>query len=211
MNSATPRSNRLWQWLPIAPIPLLLAMIAGLWVADLRTVYESRVLMIIVTSLFVCLFIDFCWRNRDKAAAYEREAALQESQEKLEFALRAAAMGAWRLDLRYQKRHYEAQTCRCLGIDPERFGGTTGEFFAAVHPDDLESVKSALDRSVATGEPTEVEYRAIWPDGSVRHIASRGQLTHDAAGQPLSIDGVLWDITERKHSEDRLRRSEEQH
>ncbi len=39
-------------WLPI---PLLLVLIAGLWVADLRTVYESRTLMVLLNLFFTWL------------------------------------------------------------------------------------------------------------------------------------------------------------
>ena len=39
-------------WLPI---PLLLALIAGLWVADLRTVYESRTVMVLLNLFFTWL------------------------------------------------------------------------------------------------------------------------------------------------------------
>ena len=44
--------TRLLAWLPI---PLLLALIAGLWVADLRTVYESRTLMVLLNVFFTWL------------------------------------------------------------------------------------------------------------------------------------------------------------
>ena len=47
--AAWPRSIA---WLPI---PLLLAVIAGLWVADLRTVYESRTLMVLLNVFFTWL------------------------------------------------------------------------------------------------------------------------------------------------------------
>ena len=43
---------RLLAWLPI---PLLLALIAGLWVADLRTVYESRTVMVLLNLFFTWL------------------------------------------------------------------------------------------------------------------------------------------------------------
>jgi hypothetical protein len=35
-----------------APIPLLLAVIAALWVADLRTGYESRILLLLLNMNF---------------------------------------------------------------------------------------------------------------------------------------------------------------
>ena len=44
--------RRLFAWLPI---PLLLALIVGLWVADLRTAYESRTLMVLLNVFFTWL------------------------------------------------------------------------------------------------------------------------------------------------------------
>ena len=48
----SPDWPRLLAWLPI---PLLLAVIAGLWVADLRTAYESRTLMVLLNVFFTWL------------------------------------------------------------------------------------------------------------------------------------------------------------
>ncbi|HXX58800.1 MAG TPA: GAF domain-containing protein [Thermodesulfovibrionales bacterium] len=133
------------------------------------------------------------------------EEALRVSEEKLSLALRAADMGIWRMDLSEQKRYFDDQTCRCLGIDPAYFRGTTEEFYAAVHPDDREGITAALNRTIRSGTPYEVEYRAVWPDGRIRHIAARGRLARDTAGQPRWIDGLAWDITERRKAEEEIR------
>jgi PAS domain S-box-containing protein len=133
------------------------------------------------------------------------EAALHESREKLRLALRSASMGVWRLDLRSQERHFDEQVCRCLGIDPAHFAGTEEEFFAAVHPEDCDALRNALARTIASGAAYEAEYRAIWPDGSLHYIAARGQLARDAAGQPQWIDGLVWDVTDRKQTEQALK------
>jgi len=138
----------------------------------------------------------------------QAEEALRESEEKLSLALSAAGMGVWQLDLLGQERHFDGQVCRCLGIDPARFGGTAEEFYAAVHPDDRNGITASLDRTIRDGEPYEAEYRAVWPDGSIRHVAARGQLARDAAGQSLRVYGLLWDITGRKQAEEALRRYE---
>ncbi|MGV1006739.1 MAG: hypothetical protein ACOYEV_18670, partial [Candidatus Nanopelagicales bacterium] len=37
------------------PIPVLLVVIVGLWIADLRTVYESRMLMVVLNLFFTFL------------------------------------------------------------------------------------------------------------------------------------------------------------
>ncbi|MDB6155829.1 MAG: domain S-box, partial [Chthoniobacteraceae bacterium] len=46
-----------------------------------------------------------------------------------------------------------------------------------------------------------VEYRIVWPDGSMRWIAARGRATFDAHGRPLRSIGTAHDITERKRIE----------
>ena len=138
---------------------------------------------------------------RDITEQKRAEAALRESREKLTLALRSACMGVWRLDLRDQQRHFDDQVCRCLGIDPARFAETEEEFFAAVHPDDRQELRDAMTQTLASGAPYEVEYRTVWPDGSLHFIAARGQVSRDAAGRPQWIDGLVWDITERKQAE----------
>ena len=152
--------------------------------------------------------VRFTCTVQDITERKQAEQALHESEEKLSLALQSADMGVWRLDLSERKRHFDDQVCRCLGIDPARFNGTAEEFFAAVHPDDQDDAKAALDRTIKSGVPYVAEYRAVWPDGRIRHIAARGRLTRDAAGQPQWVDGLAWDITERKQIEDALRESE---
>lgn len=138
--------------------------------------------------------------TRRKAA----EESLLEGKSKLELALQSADMGAWELDLNKQKRHFDEQVCHCLGIDRSRFEGTAEEFYAAVHPDDRQTIKTALETSIATGIPYEGEYRVIWPDGSAHHIATRGRLLKNSKGMPQRISGVIWDVTERKQAEEVL-------
>ena len=45
------------------------------------------------------------------------------------------------------KRIFDNQACFLMGIDSATFGGTAEEFFSVVHPDDLEKVKGALEKS----------------------------------------------------------------
>ncbi len=47
----------------------------------------------------------------------------------------------------------------------------------------------------------------VWPDDSVRHLAARGKVYRDQAGQPQRLTGVNWDVTERRQAEENLRAS----
>ena len=55
-----------------------------------------------------------------------------------------------------------------------------------------------------SGQPTEAEWRVVWPDGSVHWIAGRGQVLKNESGEPSRMIGVNIDVTERKQAEEAL-------
>ena len=130
--------------------------------------------------------------------------ALRKSEARLDLALRSAEMGVWNWDIITGKRYFDDQTCRLLGIDPATFSGAAEEFFSIIHPEDLEMVKEALNRTLEQDVLYEPVYRVVWPDGSIRFITARGTLEKNAAGRPVRINGLVWDTTDRKRAEDAL-------
>ncbi len=126
------------------------------------------------------------------------EEALRESESQLNLALRSAGMGTWHWDIVGDRRYFDGQVCRLLGIDAAAFTGTANEFFGAVHLDDREKLREAMNRTVEQDVQYEPEYRVVWPDGSIHHIAARGSLVRDPEDRPVRIDGVIWDITGSK-------------
>ncbi len=149
--------------------------------------------------------ISFALDAFDRESQRKRsEKALIESQERLDLALRSARMGVWSFDFVANKRHFDDQTCHLLGIDPAAFTGSAEEFFQAVHPDDRETVKFLLARTIEQNVPYEPEYRAIWFDGSIHHLTVRGKLVRDDQDRPLRINGVVFEITEWKEAQDKI-------
>ncbi len=144
---------------------------------------------------------------RDRTEERRAQQALKESKASLDLALQSASMGVWHWDLKEDKRYFDDQACRLLGIEPAAFTGTPDEFFDVVHPDDREMLKTALSRTIERDVPYEPAYRAVWPDGSVHYIAARGRIVRDDADRPERINGIIWDITEHKIMEELLRRS----
>jgi PAS domain S-box-containing protein len=139
------------------------------------------------------------------AGRKQAEEELRENQSKLDLAPRSAEMGVWHLDVAENKHVFDDQVCRLLGIEASKFSGAAEEFFDAVHPDDREKLRTALVRTVEHGAPYETEYRAVWPNGSIHHITARGRLLCDDKGRPFRVNGLIWDMTERKRAEERLR------
>jgi len=149
--------------------------------------------------------------TEDIPAQKRAETEVIENKEQLDLALRSAGMGVWNWDIVNDKRFFDQQVCTILGIDISTFRGTADEFFKIVHPDDIEIIKQHHLNTLNNDALYNPEYRVILPDKSVRHIASRGKLIRDTTGNPLKINGILWDITNRKKAEQALADNEEKY
>jgi PAS domain S-box-containing protein len=79
-----------------------------------------------------------------------------------------------------------------------------------IDPQDLARVKQVVLECVAQRQPYVLEYRIVRADGSVRWLYDEGQGVFDADGTLVWLDGVIFDITESKQTQEELRRSEEQ-
>jgi len=131
--------------------------------------------------------------------------ALQESEERLRLALYAAGMGAWELNAETDEERWSPETEALWGLEPGTFAGTTAAFLATVHPEDRDRVQRARTKILATSEGRErLEYRIVWPDGTVRWMLVVGQSIPAAPGQTVGARGVVLDITEQKKLEQDL-------
>jgi PAS domain S-box-containing protein len=81
-------------------------------------------------------------------------------------------------------------------------------FDSIIAPDDVDFIDQFITRSVKEKQPYMIEYRLIHMNGSVRWVAEKGQAIFGESGQVLSLNGAIFDITERKQAEDALRLSE---
>jgi PAS domain S-box-containing protein len=144
-----------------------------------------------------------CWAgiHLDISRLKETEGALRESEERQRRALEAARLAHWEWDIRADRITYQDSLSAFYG----RPFGNVPEYLEIVHPEDREIVCCAARRALAPDVSYEVEYRIIWPDGSVRWLASRGATFFDPDGHPVRMVGVNLDITERKEAEAQIR------
>jgi PAS domain S-box-containing protein len=143
---------------------------------------------------------------RDITERIQVNEALEDSQAKLELALHSTDMGSWYYDIPKEKSFYDKQACHLLGISPKKYHGSAEEFYKIVHPDDAAILKTKMATTLKKGVLYNPEYRVIWPDGSLHHISARGSLVRDEAGRPLRINGIVWDISDRKLAEEEILR-----
>ncbi len=79
-----------------------------------------------------------------------------------------------------------------------------------VHPDDRERVLAAIQSSVETKRPFELEHRVVRPNGSTGWVFSRAIPLLDETGQVIEWFGAASDITDRKEIEEELREAHSQ-
>jgi PAS domain S-box-containing protein len=70
-----------------------------------------------------------------------------------------------------------------------------------VHPDDMDSFSAVVERATLAGQPFDLQFRVVHADGGVRWVHERAQMVHAPDGAPLSLDGVLLDVTEHRRAE----------
>ena len=139
---------------------------------------------------------------RDITERKRVEEELRENQSRLDLALRSSHMGVWRWDIIENRRWFDDQVCRLLGINPAEFTGTADEVFNVIHPDDRPATIEALARAIEHDGFYDAEYRVVHPDSSIHYLASRGRVVRDDNGRPVRMNGIIWDITERKRLEE---------
>lgn len=142
----------------------------------------------------------------DVTARKQVEAALRESEERLRFALDAAVIGIWQMDVADGRMAWSDIQYRLFGIDPSTPPPSLNGFAALMEPEDRMILLDRIDQAVGTGRGFELDFR-IRRAGEVRWLAIRCGVRRNAAGGPERIIGVNWDVTDRKTAEAILRDS----
>ena len=90
------------------------------------------------------------------------------------------------------------------GYDAGTFYRGDVEFYDLVVPEQRAALDRSIAQSVEHGHAYAVEFQFRHRDGSLRWIEERGQVVRNELGEPMWIDGAMFDLTERKQLEARL-------
>ncbi|MBD2566520.1 PAS domain S-box protein [Anabaena lutea] len=130
----------------------------------------------------------------------QAEAALRESEERLTLALEAAKMGIWDWDITRSNYLWSPNMGPLYGLPSNTLCPNIENFLNLIHPEDRESFIQAVTCSIEQGSEFGIEYRAVWPDGSLHWLNSSGKVCYDETGQPTRMIGTTRDISERKQT-----------
>jgi diguanylate cyclase (GGDEF)-like protein/PAS domain S-box-containing protein len=136
------------------------------------------------------------------------EAALRESEERLELAIQASQSGLWDWDIPANIRHVSVRFKEILGYPPETDVVRIFHLPDRLHPEDRARVTAGVEAAVNTGAPFDQEGRLLRADGSYVWVHGKGHAVRDTAGRATRFVGSIIDISDRKRVEERLRESE---
>ncbi len=146
---------------------------------------------------------------RDLTVLRAAETRAVESEQRLGFALQAAGIGDWSLDLASGTVRRSSHLARCFGIDDADPAWRLAALLARVEAADRERVETTLQRAPEAGGVDELEFRVRWRDGSLHWLWLKGRIVPDAEGRPQALAGVVAEVTERVLSREKLQLSQQ--
>ena len=167
-----------------------------------RDLYVSRTPTIVDGKIVGASFI-----ARDITDRKRGEAALQESETRLQLAQAAAGFGVWDRDFQADLLTWSDDQWLLHGLQPRPGGADHNTWLSCVHPDDRTKAENQWMAGIADpSRPFDTEYRVTHRGGIVRWLQVKGKVTHDLHGRPVRMVGVTADVTTSRETEAALRR-----
>jgi diguanylate cyclase (GGDEF)-like protein len=141
---------------------------------------------------------------RDHHALRRTQRDLASDRDRLRYTLRSAGVAVWSWDIQGDSITWDETCSQLFGFVPGEAPRNIAGFGTLVHPEDLDRVQKAVGKTVETGAEYNVGFRVVWPDGTVRHLATRARIEKDAAGLPARLAGLTWDATEQRLAAEEL-------
>jgi len=161
--------------------------------------YAARATLLAISTCTLVLAALFAERR-------QKEAALKDTNNRLELALDCAELGTWSLHLKSGRFENDVRDRHIHGHGPDAPPQTLAAMRSQVHAEDLSKLDAAFGALRRAGGNCGTEYRlAPRTDeeraGRARWVAIKGAVVRDRDGRPLQLLGVTRDITERKKAE----------
>lgn len=134
--------------------------------------------------------------------------ALCQSEADLAEAQRVSQIGSWTFDGQTGEVRWSRELFRIFCVEGQVHIGDYAAFLSRVSADDRARVRQVNAETQRTGNPFELEYRIVTPDGGQKHIRELGYARKGRDGKVVGLFGTAQDVTALKRAERALRESE---
>jgi diguanylate cyclase (GGDEF)-like protein/PAS domain S-box-containing protein len=155
--------------------------------------------------------IAFACHLADKLGQAIMNQALQQSERRLSLATQAARIGIYDWDILQDRLLLDACMSEQFGAADRQCGKTFQDMLACIHPDDRDRCARVIADALNSATSFALEFRVALPDGAVRYLEGQGLVQRDADGRANRVIGVNWDCTERRLSQETIRRQADQY
>jgi signal transduction histidine kinase/CheY-like chemotaxis protein/HAMP domain-containing protein len=135
-----------------------------------------------------------------------RYVAMHASEERLQIASGAAAIGIWDWNVVSGQMVWDEQMYRLHGMEGRKLDDPFEAWRKMVHPDDVVPTEMLLQQALNGTAEFDIEYRLIWADGTVHYIKADAMTFRDTDGHAMRMVGVNYDVTDSRTAEQELRR-----
>jgi hypothetical protein len=189
----------------------------GQWQANAAAAMATALMLALAVELLGMYLLREVRRSRmaeamlrDSEARYRSQAeTLRQANERASLATRSGGIGIWDWDCASDRMFWDDSMYQLYGT---QMGGTEEAYDLwrrHLHPDDRAAAERAVRDAVAGTSAFDIEFRVVWPDGSIHYIRGAGEVTRDASGRAVRMIGTNWDVTAQRDAERRERRTAE--
>jgi PAS domain S-box-containing protein len=151
--------------------------------------------------------IGFLGIAKDITERKRAEAELKKVSERLALSLKSAEIGCWEWDILNNIIIWDDRMYELHGVTPKSdFHLLYDIWINGLHPDDRAYTKTLIQEAILGKVEYDSEFRVIHPDGSIHFIKAYGVVARDAQGDPQSMIGINFDISDRKQAEIELQK-----
>ena len=144
-----------------------------------------------------------------EAKVADRTQELKAKEARLAEAQKLAHLGSFECDITTKNFAFSDELFCIFGLEfkPEKLSYEAVK--KLIHPDDRELWSKSLEEALTSGKIDDFEIRIVRPDGSLKYLFVKRQVTKDAEGRVIKLFGTLQDISDRKEAEAALQQAKE--
>ncbi|MEH2026407.1 GAF domain-containing protein [Nostoc sp.] len=139
---------------------------------------------------------------RDITQRKQAQAQLHKLSERLALSLKSGAFGCWDWDILQNTILWDERMYELYGVTKQSDSPVFYDIWAnSLHADDRTAAETLAQQAVLGQGEYDTEFRVVHLDGSIHFIKAYGVVVRDAQGNPQSMIGVNFNISDRKQAE----------
>jgi PAS domain S-box-containing protein len=139
---------------------------------------------------------------RDLAERRAAESRAERREQMLNHAEELARIGSWEWVPSREELLWSDNLFRLFGLEPGETKPTIDRpLLERTHRDDRPRLERAVRATLKGDRHGTLDFRVVWPDGSVRHLRKTANLERIEADGTRHVIGTVHDVTDRVHAE----------